>query len=253
MAQEATISKTPTHPPGHHPAGISQGLRPSIRAVPFADGPAVLRLSARDREHLASIASVMRVAAGTVIVRRGDEARAIFNVSSGTLASFRERPDGSRRILGFLFAEDVFGLARRGVYVNSIRAVTPSVVFRLPTDALTALLTRDAGLQFRFLCKVTHVVRETQRQALMVAQRDPVERMATFLSILEDAQSESGRDLGAIELPMSRQDIADYMNVPVGSIKSALDALEQRGMIRRTPNGSVIIQDRRRFSAITSG
>jgi CRP-like cAMP-binding protein len=211
----------------------------------------VLRLSTRDREHLASIAAVVRVTAGTVIYNRDDEARAVFNVSSGTLASFRERPDGSRRILGFLFAEDVFGLARRGVYVNSVRAVTPAVIFRLPTEALTALLSRDAGLQFRFLCKVTHVIRETQRQALMVAQRDPVERMATFLSILEDAQEDSGREVDAIEMPMSRQDIADYMNVPVGSIKSALDALEQRGIIRRTPGGGVVIQDRRRFSALT--
>ena len=38
--------------------------RPSIRAVPFGNGPPVLRLTTRDREHLASIATLMRLSAG---------------------------------------------------------------------------------------------------------------------------------------------------------------------------------------------
>jgi CRP/FNR family transcriptional regulator, anaerobic regulatory protein len=227
--------------------------RPSIRSVPFDRGPAVLRLTSSDREHLAAIATTMRVNAGTVLCRRGADATAIFNVASGTLASYRERADGSRRIVAFLFAEDVFGLARRGIYVNTVKALTPAAVFRFPTDTLTALLTRDAGLQFRFLCKATHILRETQRQAIMLTRRDPVDRMAMFLSLLEDAQGEKRKADDPIELPMTRQDIADYVNLPIGSVGSALDALVQRGLIERHAEGSVVVVDRRAFEALVSG
>jgi CRP/FNR family transcriptional regulator, anaerobic regulatory protein len=227
--------------------------RPSIRAVPFGSGPAVLRLSSSDREHLASIATMMRVTAGTILCRRGEDAKAIFSIVSGTMAAYRERSDGSRRVMGFLFAEDLLGLAHRGIYVNHVRAVTPATVFRFPTESLTALLTRDAGLQFRFLCKATHIVRETQRQAIMLTRRDPVERLAMFLAQLEDAQGEKRHAHDPIELPMTRQDIADYVNLPVGSIVAALDALQQRGLIERKADGSVIVTDRRRFDAIVSG
>jgi CRP/FNR family transcriptional regulator len=227
-------------------------LRPSIRAVPFFEGPPVLRMSTREREHLATIATVMRVPAGSVLCHAGHDAKAIFSVTSGTLASYRERPDGTRKIFAFLFAEDLFGLARRGRYVNSVKAITPSVVFRMPIDALTGLLTRDASLQFRFLCKTTQVVRDAQRQALMTTVRDPVERVALFLSMLEEAQGEKRTESDPIEIPMTRQDVADYLNLPPGSVKAAVDALESRGLVKRQ-QGAIAITDRERFDALVRG
>ena len=155
--------------------------------------------------------------------------------------------------MGFLFAEDLFGLSHRGVYVNNIKTITPAAVFKFPMDTLTALLTRDAGLQFRFLCKATQVVRETQRQSIMITRRDPVERIAMFLSLLEDAQGDKRTAQDPIELPMTRQDIADYVNLPVGSISPALSALEQRGLIKQNADGGVVIADRRRFESLVSG
>jgi CRP-like cAMP-binding protein len=227
--------------------------RPSIRTVPFLDGPPVLRLSAREREHLSTIATLMRVPAGTILCHRGVEAKAVFSVTSGTLASYRERPDGTRKIFGFLFAEDLFGLARHGRYVNNVKAITPSVVYRLPIDALTALLTRDGKLQFRFLCKTTQVVRDAQRQALMTTVRDPTERVALFLSMLESVQGERRKPDDPVRIPMARQDVADYLNMTSGAIKGAVDALEQRGLVKRLPPDGIAITDRARFDALVGG
>jgi len=227
-------------------------LRPSIRAVPFNDGPPVLRMNAREREHLATIATVMRVPAGAILCHCGHQATSVFSITSGTLASYRERPDGSRKIFAFLFAEDLFGLARRGRYVNSVKAITPAVVFRMPVDALTGLLTRDAALQFRFLCKTTQVIRDTQRQALMTTVRDPVERVAIFLSMIEEAQGDKRNERDPISITMTRQDVADYLNLPPGSIKAAVDALESRGLIQRG-DGAISITDRERFTALVEG
>ena len=224
-------------------------LRPSIRTVPFIEGPPILRMTAREREHLATIATMMRVPAGIILCHAGHEAKSVFSVTSGTLASFRERPDGTRKIFGFLFAEDVFGLARRGRYVNSVKTITPSVVFRMPTDALAGLLTRDAALQFRFLCKMTQVIRDSQRQGLMTTVRDPVERVALFLAMLEEAQAGQRDDRHPIAIPMTRQDVADYLNMPTGSVKAAVDALVDRGLIRRGDH-AIFIVDRERFDAL---
>ena len=227
-------------------------LRPSIRAIPFFDGPPMLRMTAREREHLATIATVMRVPAGSILCHAGHEAKAVFSITSGTLASFRERPDGTRKIFAFLFSEDLFGLARRGRYVNSVKAITPAVVFRMPLDALTGLLTRDAALQFRFLTKTTQIIRDTQRQALMTTIRDPVERCALFLAMLEEAQGEKRNDKDPIQIPMTRQDVADYLNLPSGTIKAAVDALESRGLIKRG-DAAISITNREAFDALVNG
>lgn len=227
-------------------------MRPSIRTVPFLDGPPILRMTAREREHLATIATMMRVPAGIILCHAGHDAKAVFSITSGTLASFRERPDGTRKIFGFLFAEDLFGLARRGRYANSVKTITPSVVFRMPTDALAGLLTRDAALQFRFLCKMTQVIRDSQRQGLMTTVRDPVARVALFLAMLEETQGGQRDERHPIAIPMTRQDVADYLNMPSGSIKAAVDALEARGLIRRGDH-MIAIVDRERFNALVQG
>jgi len=223
---------------------------PSIRAVPFGDGPPMLRLTARDRDHLAAIGTMMRPPAGVELYRRGEEAKSVYSISSGTLTSYRERPDGTRRVVGFLFAEDVFGLASRGRYVNTVKTVTPAVLFRFPTESLVALLTRDAALQLRFLCKVTHALRETQRQAIMLTRRDPVERVAMFLAHLEDAQGDRRVGRTGIGLPMTHQDIGDYLNLPAGTVDAALDALAERGLIRQDKDNSVHVLDREAFTAL---
>jgi CRP/FNR family transcriptional regulator len=233
--------------------GTPADSRPSIRTIPFLDGPPVLRLSSREREHLASIATVMRVPASSILCHAGQEAKAVFSVTAGTLASYKERKDGTRKIFAFFFAEDLFGLARRGLYVNSVRTITPSVVYRMPADSLAALLTRDGSLQFRFLCKTTQILRDAQRQALMTTIRDPVERIALFLSMLEEVQDAKRQPTDPITIPMTRQDVADYLNLTSGSIRAAVDALEDRGLIRRVPPDGIQITDRAAFDALVDG
>ena len=222
---------------------------PSIRAIPLTNSGPVLRLNTRDREHLATIGTMMRVGPGTVFYERGSHAGWIYNIVSGTICSYRPLADGSERVAAFLFAEDLFGLARKGVYVNSTRAVTPVNAYRFPIDALSGLLMGNAGLQFRFLCKVTHTLREAQHRALVLTRRDPVERVAAFLAMMEQAQGEKRPGDATITLPMAKRDIANFLNLSTGSIEAALDALEASAVIARTEDG-VRVRDRARFSEL---
>jgi CRP-like cAMP-binding protein len=222
-------------------------MLPSIRAIPLSGTGGTLRLSARDRAHLATIATPMRVPAGTVFYQRGDPADSIYCITSGTVCSYRSLANNVERIAAFFFAEDLFGLARRGVYVNSTRAVTATAVFRISLDALTGMLTANAGLQFRFLCKVTQTLREAQRRALVLTRRDPVERVLVFLSMMEEAQGARTERDSSIGLPMSMADIANFLNLPIGSVIAGFSALADRGIIARHDDGSVTVLDRSRF------
>jgi DNA-binding GntR family transcriptional regulator len=52
---------------------------------------------------------------------------------------------------------------------------------------------------------------------------------------------------------MTRQDVADYLNLTSGTIRAAVDALEDRGLVRRVPPDGIAIVDRTRFNAIVEG
>jgi hypothetical protein len=71
--------------------------------------------------------------------------------------------------------------------------------------------------------------------------------------MLEEAQGQKHRTEAPISIPMTRQDVADYLNLTSGSIRAAVDALEERGVVRRVPPDGIAIVDRKQFDAIVEG
>ena len=224
--------------------------KPSIRTSPF-DGTDLLgskRLTVRDREHLATISTRLRVRPGTTIFERGDPATAVFNIVSGAASSFRRLSGDSRRIMAFLFAEDICGLARGGKYVNTVHALTPLTLFRIPLDALKSMLLRNPELQLHFLCKVTHALRESQRHSILVGSEDPVARVARFLVMMEQAQPHLTADV--VHLPMTRRDIGDYLNLPGAGVAQALGELGKRRIVSSEGPHDIRVVDRRQLTML---
>ena len=229
-------------------------LRPTIRSVPFAANLVGLhRLSRPDREHLRAISTVMRFKPRALLCERGKPAVSIFNIVVGAARSFRTLAPKGRRGLAFLFAGDLFGLGRKGVYVNTVQAITPVTLFSIPIEPLTALLLRDGDLQFRFLSKAAHALREAQRQAIVFGRRDPVDRLVIFLAILEEKAAEDANGKGWIPLPMTIQDIGEYVNLPSRTVRGAFHRLEQDSVLERRPDGSARVLNRRTFNKLLAG
>lgn len=226
---------------------------PSFRYVPFLDHPSMseVRLGNRERHQLALISTVLKLPARTPLFMQGDSARWVFNVTEGAVAVSRLLPTGKRRVLAFVFPGDICGLARRGLYINSARAITPVTVLRIPIDALKTLMMRNADLQFEFICKITHALRESQRQMLMLSRRDPVERVALFLSKIEHAQ---GTDTPqTIPLTISRTDVASYLDLTPDAVMQAMRELIDAGAIVRAGPSALRIANRRRFQKFIDG
>jgi CRP-like cAMP-binding protein len=203
-------------------------MGPSLRAVPFglSPGGTVIRrlLTARQQKILASLATRVSADAHEIVYREGALAASIFICSQGALKSFRDLPSGKRRILAFLFAEDLFGLAENGRYVNTVQALGKSMYYRIPVDALVPVLRQDPELEWQFLTKVTHELRESQRRALVVGHRLATGRIAMFLKMLE-RRLPPGPIKDSIPLPMSRSEVADYLGLSLEAVSRATSQL----------------------------
>ena len=64
-----------------------------------------------DLMRLGDLAQALRLKAGAVLIREGDPAPFVFNITSGSVRVYKLLPDGRRQITGFLFAGDFLGLA----------------------------------------------------------------------------------------------------------------------------------------------
>jgi CRP-like cAMP-binding protein len=228
-------------------------LRPALRAVRHRAtgkrGPGQI-LSETQRLQLGSIAVELRVRPRTILYREDTEAEWAFVVREGALKAFRDLPSGRRAVTAFLFADDICGLAENGIYVNSLQAITNAVVHRIRFDALEELLRHDAALEFEFLCKLAHELRESQRQTIAVMRRTSAERLAWFLRMLEQRQA---AEEGRIHVPMRRADIASYLGLSPEAVTRGCAELTRCGLITFSGVHQARVTNRHGFDRLAIG
>lgn len=229
---------------------------PSIRAVPFDHmwpaGLATELLSDRQREHLAGIATVRLVPARAHVYRAGERAECIYLISRGVIKSYRDLRSGRQQVVAFMFPSDVIGLSAGGLYVNSTQAVMAATVYCIRVDVLKESFRADFALQFNFLAKVAHELRESQRQMIGLARRDASGKLAMFLermqhnTALQDGNGDTAaRD--AIWLPMSRSDIANYLGLTQETLSRTAARLKRQGILTFPDRHHAQILDRARL------
>jgi CRP-like cAMP-binding protein len=225
---------------------------PMIRGLPI-DGVAVARplLTETQRQKLLAIATRLELPPRTMVYRDGDAADSVYINGGGIVVAFKEMRSGKRRVAGFLYQADVFGLAEDGKYVNATRALTAVTLYRLPLEALTALLQEDPALQFQFLCKMVHELRLAQRKAIIVTRRDAAGRVAMFVDMLRRLNEPASRD-DVISIPMTRSDIADFLHLELASVSRACRRLSETGIVAFKNRGARIL-DAVKFADLVGG
>jgi CRP/FNR family transcriptional regulator, anaerobic regulatory protein len=228
---------------------------PAIRAIDpwlsgkFSAGKSRQLLSDEESARLATIASIVRFKKGEKIYSDGKPAKAIFNIVSGIVKTYKPSANGDEHIAAFLYPQDLFGLTEEGRYTNSAMAITPVTAYALPVPALRRRLSKDAALDFHLIAKLCHGLREAQRHALLLAQRHASSKLAMFLQLQEHVQSANGK-LPEIYLSMDRSDIADYVGMSLAAVSRGFRDLAARGVIKIRDRRHVKIIDRKAFDKL---
>lgn len=238
------MTRTPTSLGGHGPA-----VRALDPWTPSAGRMGQL-LTDDERARLAVMSSIIRFKKGEIIYQEGDPANAVFNLNTGVVTAYRKAPDGSKHVVAFLLADDVFGLSAEGLYTNSTRALTAVTAYRLPVTALRSRLTKDAQLEFHVMCKLCQELRQAQRHAFLLSQRSAVTKLAMFLQLFEQLQIAKGEPAAEIHLPMVRSDIGEYIGMTLAAVSRAFRTLTTRGIISVRDRHHVRIVDRSGFETI---
>ena len=222
---------------------------PTIRARPLYQlDIARPLLTDRQRRTLAAVATQTHLPPRTIVYREGDRADSIFISGGGVVISYSDMASGKRRVAGFRLYADVFGLAEHGRYVNTTRAVTAVTLYRIATERMAEILRQDAELEFHFICKVVDELRQAQRKSIIVARRDAAGRLAMFFDMLRHTAGIVTTD-ETIEIPMSRSDIGDFLNLRLESVSRACRQLSDARILAFSGR-RVRVLDRRRFDEL---
>jgi CRP-like cAMP-binding protein len=219
---------------------------PSLRGAPFRNQS--ISLTDTQRQQVLRVAIKEETPPRGFVYREKSLATDVFICGSGCAKSYRELPGGARHVVGFLFAKDLFGLAEKGLYVNSVQAITPLVTYRIPIDTMAELMKRDPDLELKVMCKIAHELRVAQRKGIILARNDAVGRVVMFFQLLNDGQAPANGQ--RIPLPMSRADIADYLALSGESVSRATTKLIRRGVVAFEGRRVVRVVDHAQFEKI---
>ena len=200
-------------------------------------------------EVLARVAAHTRFQPGQELIAEGTDAGHFFNVTRGTVKLYKLLADGRRQIVGFLSTGGFLGLALEPRHPFSAEAVDPVEACRFSRRDLHALMTDFRAFERRLHAVTSHELVAAQEQMMLLGRKTAVERVASFLLLRDRHQAACGRATGAVELPMTRADIADHLGLRLETVSRALRTLVQRRAIALDGPDRVALLDRGKLAA----
>jgi CRP-like cAMP-binding protein len=162
------------------------------------------------------------------IVHEDEAADRLYKVISGTVCTYKVLSDGRRQIGGFYLPGDIFGLESAEGHTLAAETITNAKVLVIRKSVLTALASRNAALTSRLLLLTARELARVQDRVLLLSSKSAQERVVGFLLEMSKRGSSTAN---SVELPMSRQDIADYLGLTIETVSRTLWALENCGTI----------------------
>jgi CRP/FNR family transcriptional regulator len=205
-------------------------------------------------------APVRNLAPGEILINAGAPADQVFNIISGMLMLSRTGGDGRRQVLSFLFRDNFVGITATDHYFFSAEAVTETRIACCSRKTLMERLVRDPEAERTFMNMTFRVLEDILDVVYSLGQRTARERLAVFILYLrhwrrltEGVGSDTDPVLGTINLPMSREDIGDFLGLKKETVSRSFRQLEEEGLINRESGHRVRIsalEDLRKLAGI---
>lgn len=174
----------------------------------------------------ASASAVMRplpvsfFPAGSEIYAQGEKVCSHYQIEFGAVRVYRLLSDGRRQITAFHLAGESFGFEADHTHHFFSEAI-------VATGLRTYRPTTGVDISRELLPLALRGMVRAQEHLLVLGRQNAVERIAAFLLDMADRQG----DLAQIELPMSRQDIGDYLGLTIETVSRVLSKLRDRKII----------------------
>jgi CRP/FNR family nitrogen fixation transcriptional regulator len=171
----------------------------------------------------------MHFAKDEEIFAQDEDADMVHMVVSGVVRTTRLLADGRRQVGSFYYAGDLIGLETGEIHRFSAEAISDSVVLVVRRSALKAFA-GDEQLNRAIWEAARREIERTQDHLLVLGRKSACEKVASFLmSLAQRDPAGDGRE--RIVMPMSRQDMADYLGLTIETVSRMLTQLQGQSVV----------------------
>ena len=197
------------------------------------------------------IARHVHLAPNEALFTAGQVASSVHNLTAGVARLYKLLPDGRRQVIGFALPGDFLGTAQSDRYSFSADAIEAVSACRLSVEAFTHFIEQRPYFLLRINEFAARELMLAQDQMLLLGRRTAEEKVAAFLIGWRERLAHIGDERQTIALPMSRQDIADYLGLTIETVSRTLTRFE-REMMLVIVRGGVRLLDSKRAEALAA-
>jgi CRP-like cAMP-binding protein len=214
-----------------------------VRNTMLEEMPILSSLSQRDWEKVKDLFVQKRFGKDDYIFFEGDPASWLGVVLEGRVKMIKHSEAGKDVVLNLIAPGEMLGevAAFNGEpYPATAQAMEPTVVAIIHQDDYLRLLQQYPALALRVIEEQGRRLREAQDMIKSMAVERVERRVARILLKLAATTGSSNEDGIIIELPLTRQDIAEMAGTTVETAIRTMSKFRKKGLVR-TKRGLVII------------
>ena len=227
----------------------------SDRVTALKSNPVFAGLPAKEIEALAGAAREDTYRAREYVFMEGDPARWLCVVSSGRVKIVRHSNTGKDVVLELLGPGEVFGgvaVIEKRPYPAAAQAVEPTVVLKIPAEALIAASERHPVIIKEMALMIGRRLREAHNTVKSLAV-DPVEaRLAAALLRLAERDGERTKAGLALPFHLTRQSLADMTGTTVETAIRVVSRWLKAGLVS-DEGARLLIVDTATLAEIAAG
>lgn len=191
---------------------------------------------------LERLASDIAFAEKMPLIREGDDSIWVYNVTSGIARLVRTLADGRRQVFGFAMPGDFLGLSLNPNWSFSVESVTPVTCCRFSRQSFSAFMDQKPHLLKKMHEFASHELSLARDHMMLLGRLSAEEKIAAFVWRMRQrwARVEGHAKLN-VPLPMSRQDIADYLGLTIETVSRTINHLQRDRRLIIVPGGIRIL------------
>ena len=186
------------------------------------------------------------------IFLQNDQSDYLYNITEGNVKIYQLLDDGRIQIIGFLYPGDFFGSYRNNKYNYCAEAIGDLKTCVFNQKILDKYLDENPILAKELLNKTSFELTLAQDRLTVLGKLNAAERLVKFLLNISEQRNRIGWKNNPISLPMTRQDIADYLGITIETVSRELSNLKTSNIIKIITSKQIYLSNTEELKSYTS-
>lgn len=216
-------------------------------ACPIRHRAVCARCEADELQTLEQIKYYRSYQAGQTVIWSGDRMDFVASVVTGIATLTQTMEDGRRQMVGLLLPSDFVGRPGRQVAAYDVTATTDLVMCCFRKKPFEEMMAKTPHVAQRLLEMTLDELDAAREWMLLLGRKTAREKIASLLAIIarRDAHLKLKSAKGNIvfDLPLTREEMADYLGLTLETVSRQVSALKRDGVIVLEGKRHIVVPD----------